>query len=526
MFGPALTSPVRDVLDEVAGRDAVTRLFDRDAGLWGADPGVHASVASRLGWLDTAPPPRRWREDVERFAARCHGDGLRRVLLCGMGGSALAPYVLAAVAGRGRASEAFTLLDSTHPAAVRSALGGGLDGTLVVVSSKSGTTVETRAMADYAGPRVPGPAHLAAVTDPGTPLEDAATAGSWREVFRNPADIGGRFSGLSLVGIVPAAVAGLPLAPLWEHAGAAAARCAPEAALERNPGAAVAAFAVAHARAGRDKLTFLLAPELAPLGLWVEQLLAESTGKRGTGIVPVVGEPVGAPEAYAGDRAFVEIRLGGRPVAGARALADAGWPLLVLDVPEPAAVAGTLFEWMVATALAGALLEVDPFDEPDVGAAKEATGVVLSEVEAGADPRVEDGDLAAAAALARPGDYLAVEAFLPPEPVVLDGLARLQAALRGATGCAVTAGLGPRYLHSTGQLHKGGPGTVVVVHLLDGEGGEAIPGWPFDFGTLLRAQAAGDLRALRGRGRRAAQVRTERSALGDLAAGLGGFSSP
>jgi glucose-6-phosphate isomerase len=517
MDSPAASPPVGEVLDELAATDAVRRLFDRDVTLWGGDAEAQALAAERLGWLDSGRPAAGWPDRLRRFATSSRDRGIGRAVLCGMGGSAFAPGVLANVIDPGGAGARLTLLDSTHPVAVRSALGGGLEDAMVVVASKSGTTIETRAMQDYAATCVPGPGHLVAVTDPGTPLEYEAGHGSWSEVFLNPPDIGGRFSGLSLFGMVPAALAGLPVEELWARADAAARRCSPDTAPESNPAARIAAFAVAHARAGRDKLTLLLDPRLASFGLWVEQMVAESTGKHGKGIVPVIGEPA-ATAVDGRDRAFVEVRLGGRPVEGAASLADAGRPIIVTNVEEPLDVAGALFEWMAATALAGALLGINPFDQPDVGSAKDATAGVLGEITGGASlPEPEDGDITAVRGMARRGDYVAIAAYLPPGDEAWRGLRDLQEALGQATGCAVTANFGPRYLHSTGQLHKGGPNTCVVVHVLDDPEDEPIPGRSYGFATLLRAQAVGDLRALRSRDRRCFQVRAGVSELPGLA---------
>ena len=506
-----MADPVRAALEELADRDAVRRLHDRDASLWSDDPAVQATVGNRLGWLDVAAEPAGWGDRLRAFTEVVRGDGIRRVVLAGMGGSSLAPEVLATVLGPSAgAGLPLEVLDSTHPAAVEARL-GDLDGTLVLVASKSGSTEETRDFGLLAAERAPSPRQLVAITDPGSQLEGEAAEGGWRTTFANPADIGGRFSALSFFGMVPAALLGIDVAALWASGARMLEATRPQADLAQNPAAVLGAFLAAHARAGRDKLTLLAPPALAPLGDWIEQLVAESTGKRGTGVVPVVGEPATGPDGYGDDRAFVVLTLGQERLAEADVLSAAGFPVLEVEVADRIDLGGEFVRWEAATALAGVLLGIDPFDEPNVSESKRNTVAVLEDLEAGRPvPSDDDGDPRELVASLREGDYLSVQAYVEPGAATASTLARFRTAVRDRTRVATTTGLGPRFLHSTGQLHKGGPGTVAALQLVDRvEGGPSIPGRPYDFATLLRAQAAGDHRSLRAHGRRVARVHVD-----------------
>lgn len=507
-------APVRDALGTLRDADAVRRLYAADPSLWSENERVRGSIEDRLGWLGVADGAPGWSRAVRGFADEVASAGLSRVLLAGMGGSSLAPEVFARVfAGRVSGAQ-LQVLDSTHPEAVTALLDDtDLAGTLVVASSKSGTTAETAAFAAHAARLVPSPAHLAAITDPGTDF--AREAAGWRAVFENPPDIGGRYSALSLFGMVPAALIGVDVDEIWGRAGRMRDRCGPHVAPHDNPAAQLAAFMAGLARSGRDKLTLLAADELAPLGDWIEQLVAESTGKQGTGIVPVVGEPVAPPERYGDDRAFVALRAGGQTPPDVDAIA-AHHPVFVLDVDELVDLGVEFLRWELATALAGVVLGVNPFDEPNVAESKHNTRAVLEEVAAGARlPEPGDGDVGALLDGLEPPDYLAVQAYLPPTADRAAALTRLRTVVRDRLGCATTVGWGPRFLHSTGQLHKGGPGTVVSLQIVDAPDldpdrrGPSVPGADYDFATLIRAQAVGDLRSLRDHGRRVAQVRAD-----------------
>ncbi len=509
------------------------RLLAGDATLWGGDAARHEAVGRRLGWVRSAGPMLRRAGEFKAFASEVAGEGFTRVLLLGMGGSSLAPEVLARVHGVRPGGLPLAVLDDTSPAAVRAALDGGDPArTLVLVASKSGGTVEVTSFekACFAragatlGPRA-GRA-FAAITDPGTPLVAHARARGYRAVFTNPADIGGRYSALSCFGLVPAALLGLDPAALCRSALEELAGFEADGGTALEAGAALGELALA----GRDKLTLVLPPEWAPLGAWIEQLVAESTGKEGRGILPVDGEPTGGPEAYGDDRVFVALEPAGgaSEAAGSLAsLASAGHPVLRWSRPGIDSLGAEFLRWEFVTAVAGAVLGVNPFDEPDVAEAKAASQRVLARGGAGAaaEPRARSGarSLHAPAAVAvdgaderawaaaflglvRPGDYVAVLAWMHRTDARAAALEGLRSALRRGSRAAVTLGHGPRYLHSTGQLHKGGAANGVFLQLTCDEGDEPIPGEAHGFATLRAAQAAGDLEVLARHARRVARV--------------------
>lgn len=506
-------SPVREALNELTERDAARRLFARDATLWSDDADVQRTIADRLGWIDVVGGHPAWGERLRSLAREVRDDGIDHVVVAGMGGSSLAPEVFASVF-HDTSGPTMRVLDSTHPAAITERLPeDGLDSTLVIVSSKSGTTTETRSFALRAERLVPSTRHLVAISDADTDLAREADIRGWRAVFANPADIGGRFSALSLFGMVPAALTGVDVDAVWRSGATMAVACGPARTGVDNPGLVLAAFMGGLARSGRDKLTLLTSASLASFADWAEQLVAESTGKQGTGIVPVVGEPVGPPEVYGDDRAFVVIEHAQEPVAGVEPLEAAGFPVLRITIDDRHALGGEFVRWEVATALAGALLGIDPFDQPDVAESKRNTEEVLAEVASGtALPEPERADIGELLAAIRPGDYVSIQSYLPPDDKVAAGLTEVRLILRDARRVATTVGWGPRFLHSTGQLHKGGPGSVVVLQLVDVPAGEddiAIPARDHTFGTLVRAQAIGDLRSLRAHDRRVFQRRID-----------------
>ncbi|MGH2723377.1 MAG: glucose-6-phosphate isomerase [Actinomycetota bacterium] len=481
---------IQQRLETLRDDDLIARIWERDHTVWREEPD---EIADRLGWLEA---PRRARAEVEglrSFAGQAAADGLTHAVVLGMGGSSLAPEVFARVFGTAPGMLELSVLDTTHPdaiAAFESTV--PLDRTLFVVSSKSGTTIETRSHLGYFWDRVGDGSRFVAVTDPGTPLESAALELGFRRVFTAPADVGGRYSALTAFGLLPAALLGVDLDALVDEAEWAAEACRAAPAEGRNPGAFLGAMWGEAVAAGRDKLT-LTGPEgLAPAGAWVEQLVAESTGKDGTGILPVDDEPPGPAESYGDDRVFLGI--GERP-------ATEPWAALSLDRAE--SLGGAFFVLEFATAVAGHILGIQPFDQPDVQSAKDRTAEVL----AGEVPDEPDGDLDALLGSVRPGDYVAIQAFVPPSEEAWAELQAARARIRDRLGVATTLGYGPRYLHSTGQLHKGGPNTGVFVQVFEEpKEDREVPGEAFTFGRLIAAQAAGDLAALRGRGRRAARV--------------------
>jgi glucose-6-phosphate isomerase len=502
---PELSGMPPGVADRLAAldRDAVLdRIWRRDHTVWKDDP---AEIANRLGWLSVTEDLRPQVRHLEGFAAAAAEDGLETAVLLGMGGSSLAPEMFARTFGAAAGALDLVVLDTTHPATVRRVTDGlDLERTLFVVASKSGTTTETLSHLAHFWELAPGGDRFVAITDPGTPLGALGRERAFRAVFENPEDIGGRYSALSLFGLVPAALLGAPLEELLDSADAMRAACRAGVPAAEHPAAVLGAALGECARAGRDKLSLLTPSAVPGLGDWVEQLVAESTGKEGVGVVPVVGEPLAPVDAYGADRVFVA----SGEHAGVDALAGAGHAVARLAFGGREDLGGELFRWELATAVAGAVLGINPFDQPNVQEAKDATTKILDEGD------VEDPGLDDAATLldrVRDGDYVAFMAYLDRTPETEDALRRARVAIRDRLGVATTVGFGPRFLHSTGQLHKGGADDGVFVQIVD-EGRDvdvAIPGRAYSFGTLIDAQALGDLRALRARGRRAGRVTLE-----------------
>ena len=503
-LGP-LEAPVAGAVESLAAGDVTGRLWNGDHTLWADDP---SEISDRLGWLTVAEAMTARIEDLEALAASAAADGIAHVVLLGMGGSSLAPEVFATSFERASGRPELIVLDTTDPAeiaAVEAAV--DLARTLFVVASKSGTTLETLSHLAYFWERVPDGAHFVCVTDPGTSLEATARERGFRAVFANPPEIGGRYSALSYFGLVPAALLGVDLVALLESAVAmqhACRSCVPAA---DNPGAWLGAALGAAAGAGRDKCTLVLPEGVAAFGGWVEQLIAESSGKRGTGILPVTGEPLGPPEVYGDDRLFVALRgPDGGGHEGLAALAHAGHPVVELPFAGPARLGGEFFRWEFGTAVAGHLLGIHPFDQPNVQQAKDATARILggAAVDASTPPA---GEVLASVGA---GDYIALQAFLPRTEAHAAALQATRVRLRDRYRVATTVGFGPRFLHSTGQLHKGGPANGVFLQIAGDDPDDLpIPGAPYSFGQLKQAQALGDLDALRSLGRRVARVTIE-----------------
>jgi glucose-6-phosphate isomerase len=476
------------------------RLLAQDPSLWNGD---QAAIANRLGWLTVAQTMRQRLPELTAFAADVRQAGFERVVLLGMGGSSLAPEVMSTTFGAAAGYPSLLLLDTTDPATIAAAERTlDLERTLFVVSSKSGTTTETASLHRYFADKCPKPlANFIAITDPGTPLADQAEAEGFRDVFLNPPDVGGRFSALSCFGLVPAAAIGVVVSRLLDSAGAVDVRSAVEL------GALLGGLALA----GREKITFVATPSLRGFGAWAEQLLAESTGKLGKGIVPVDGEPLGAPGVYGDDRVFVYLRLTGEsgPEAELRAL-EAVHPVITITLADRYDLGGEFLRWEIATAAAGAVLGINPFDEPNVAEAKERTGEILRQgLPSDGRPNTSQGDAVLSGLLeaARPGDYFAILAYIQRTPDHDQLLTRLRVTIRDRTRLATSLGYGPRYLHSTGQLFKGGPDTGIFLQIVaDDTVDLAIPGATYTFGALKRAQAQGDLQALESRGRRAVRL--------------------
>jgi transaldolase / glucose-6-phosphate isomerase len=493
----AISHEVDGALHDLREMGAVNRLWHRDHTLWQESP---VEVADRLGWLDLPTSAALQVRDLEAVAAGAHEDGLTHALVLGMGGSSLFPLVLADVYDDSGTALELTVLDSVDPTAVTRVLGAlPIERTLVIASSKSGTTAETRTLLEAFWDESHSGGHFVAVTDPGTSLAVLARERGFRAVLEAPEDVGGRFSALTAFGLMPATARGADVNAMIGAAQTMAEACRGTDPDDLNPAARLAATIVGAARAGRDKLTLVLPARFAAFGSWIEQLVAESTGKDGLGIIPVVGEPVGPADVYGADRLFIS--YGDHD--GLHVLAGEGHPVIWLDMNEPADLGAEVFRWEAATALVGALLGINPFDQPDVEAAKQAARRAL---DAGGG-EVEPEPAGPLLDSAKPGDYIALLAYADPESPVVEELEDLRIDLRDRTQLAVTLGIGPRYLHSTGQLHKGGPDTGVFLQVVVPDDVDLeIPGQDFTFGALKAAQAAGDLDTLKECGRRAARV--------------------
>jgi glucose-6-phosphate isomerase len=510
----------------------VRRIWDRDGTVWKPD-GREAS--NRLGWLDCPAAVSKVLPEIRAFAASIRDLKLKHAVVLGMGGSSLAPEVYRCLFGLTPGALDLEILDTTEPETVAQAAARfAADKTLFIVSSKSGTTAETAALLAFFYDRVgrmlgAGEAggRFVAITDPGTRLEALARELGFRRTFLGREDIGGRFSALSVFGLLPAALAGVDLVRLIGPALMMAEACRAESAAG-NPGALLGAVLGTAALKGIDKLTLFLPPRFKPLAAWLEQLVAESTGKEGRGVLPVVEDRPGHAESYGDDRLFMEIGAPERPASRSpgRAPEVPSAPLVRIGFDDPFEVAGHFFLWEFATAVAGRVLSIDPFDQPDVESTKKKTREVLAAGPGAAaepmSPRLAAGDVRLAGAAEDPavagprflragrdGDYLALLAFLPKRREIEDILSGLASGLRLKTGLPVTVGFGPPYLHSTGQLHKGDGNKGLFLILVPADLKDvAIPDVPgvarpaADFATLFRAQARGDGLALEEKGRR------------------------
>ncbi|MBI3961330.1 MAG: bifunctional transaldolase/phosoglucose isomerase, partial [Deinococcus sp.] len=531
----AYQEPVNKAL--AAASEVARRVWEKDPTLWKKDEAHAKVIKNRLGWLTVGSAMLEHVAELMAFADGVRRDGFTRVVLLGMGGSSLAPEVLQRTFGTARGYPDLLVLDTTDPVSVRQVeRSGDLAKTLFLVASKSGTTTEVSAFYQYFVEKVRAlqgdhaGQNFAAITDPGTPLESLARAQHFRHIFLNPADIGGRYSALSYFGLVPAALLGIDLRGLLEHGERMAQSCASCLSPAQNPGVWLGTILGQGALAGRNKVTFITSRSLASLDYWLEQLIAESTGKEGKGIVPVEGEPLGDPAAYGADRVFVYLGLAaeadGDTNARLNALAGAGHPVVRLTLSDQLDLGAEFFRWEFATAVAGASLAVDPFDEPNVTESKDNTRRLLQELkERGqlpeGEPMVSEqgislyGDTALRAkieaagartltsalgvflAQARPGDYLALMAYIERSAPHERSLLAIRTRLRDALQVATTVGYGPRFLHSTGQLHKGGGANGLFLQITNNDATDlAIPGEFYSFGQLKRAQALGDLLSL------------------------------
>lgn len=537
---------------EVLEKDRfASRFWRKDPDLWKSDPDNRKSIANSMGWIDLPDKISLHAPALAEFARDLRICRFKHVVHMGMGGSSLAPLAFREIFESGAEGLALTVLDSTSPSTVLEIERRlPMAETFFIEASKSGGTVESRSFGEYFYARmraVKGEGagiHFAVVTDPGSVLVKLAEERNYRGTFLNFGDIGGRYSALSFFGLVPAALMGLDVEEILARSLSMMEACGPDVPVKKNPGMTLGVVMGEMALRGRNKLTLIAPESLSTLGLWLEQLVAESTGKEGKGIVPVVGEPLGDPAVYDDDRLFVVLCLEGE-VDGflesrIDALRKAGHPVIVVPMADRLDLGREFFRWEIATATAGAILGINPFDQPNVQESKDITKRFLEQVrdegclvegkiELGDGPLQFYGTAPGAASAgqalsrflkgARSGDYLAFLAYLPEASGVEPGLRNLRGLVRDRLKLATTLGFGPRYLHSTGQLHKGGPNTgLFLLITCDDPEDVPVPGQPYTFGVLKRAQALGDFEALAKHGRRVLRVHIAGNPVKGLAA--------
>ena len=526
-LGP-IADPVRQRIARLIDDAAPTRLWSHDATLWTSSSADRDGIQQRLGWLDLPTNSAGALDEIIEFVTQITKDGIDRIILLGMGGSSLAAEVLSLVFSTPTMDgRKITILDSTDPGQVLASSSNlQTDKTMVIVSSKSGGTAEVDALFSYFWELFGHDGNrFVAITDPGTSLETLAVTNGFRKTFLADPTVGGRYSALSLFGLVPAAMIGIKPAILLERADWMMRQCQPGVPGERNPGLVLGAILGQAALDGRDKLTILADDSVAPFGNWLEQLIAESSGKLGKGIIPVVGEPPDEPEKYGSDRLFVYLRKDGKMDGFVKAIEAAGHPAIVFDLVDPYDLGAEFYRWEVATAFACAVLGVNAFDQPDVQDAKDRTKKNL--VSYRQHQRFDEGfpiwtenrlqafstlpqagtslasSMEAFLKCATQGDYIAINAYLPRTIETIAMLEAIRLIIRDKTGCATTLGFGPRFLHSTGQLHKGGPNSGIFLQITtEPKEDLEIPGTGISFGILERAQSLGDYDALLARGRR------------------------
>lgn len=532
-------------LEELAKSNFGVRLWEKDATAWKSEEVHQKSIKNRLGWLRVVSLMKEKLPEIQNLAEDVKNAGFTHALLLGMGGSSLCPDVFKRTFGVKSGYLDLSVLDSTDPASILShEKSVNLEKTLFFVSTKSGTTAETLSFYHYFYEKllpIKGDKtgeNFVAITDPGTPLIAEGEERGFRKLFLNPSDIGGRYSALSYFGLVPGAVLGIDISEMLNRATEMAEACGSDVAADKNPGLILGNALGRLALAGRAKLTFLISEPIESFGDWVEQLIAESTGKEGKGILPVVSEPLGNMEAYGDDRVFVYLRLdtadNSSLDAKAEAIQKAGHPVITIQLRDLLDLGHEFYRWEVATATMGVVLKENPFDEPNVKESKDNTNAllavykekgklpeekaVLSEngislfcdeetkklLSTNAKSQTLAGYLAAHLNTIQSGDYVALMAFLPMDSAATTEFQSVRTALREHYKIPSTLGYGPRFLHSTGQLHKGGPNKGVFIQITrEAEEKISIPGQPHDFATLERAQAMGDFGALRGKNRRA-----------------------
>lgn len=541
---------VSQAIAEAQERDLVQRIWLKDATVWKAEDAHQKIIRNSLGWLSVPGKMAAFADELTGFADQIRSAGFKHVMVCGMGGSSLCPEVLRQTFGVQQGYPELLVLDSTDPD-VLADFGKRIDleRCLFAIASKSGTTTEPLVFYKYWYDEVrkrksnPGDSFVA-ITDPGTRMVEMATADNFRHIFLNPPDIGGRYSALSYFGLVPAALMGLDVKRLLARAEATMRSCGADVSAAENPGIALGAIMGECAKAGRNKLTILTDSKISALGLWIEQLVAESTGKEGQGIVPVQGEPLGPADVYGSDRLFISISIQQSDEQQLfDSLVKAGHPVVTRTLADPYDLASEFFVWEFATAVAGWRLGINPFDQPNVQESKDATRELLDYFKTHGElqeqePLIGDDTLTVYAsersapgllntsvadalrahlATVRDGDYIALLVYVEETPEIEATLQAIRIRLRDSLSCATTTGYGPRFLHSTGQLHKGGPDSGVFIQITAPDHADlAIPEEPYTFSVLKQAQASGDFRSLSVHGRRALRVDLGTDALAGL----------
>jgi glucose-6-phosphate isomerase len=511
-------SEIALALADLEQNQVVSRIWSGDHTVWKPDP---TEIADRLEWLTVTDFIREHTSELASFAEEVRDAGFKHFVLLGMGGSSLGPEVLRQTFGSAPGFPELIVLDSTVPAWVQSVTDAIVPAqTIFLVSSKSGSTTEPnmfyayfRDLVEQAVGRDTAGQHFIAVTDLGTSLAKLGAEQGFRRVFLNPTDLGGRYSVLSYFGLVPAAIIGLDVLRLLDRADVMRNQTRPEIPASENAGALLGAVMGVLSQKGRDKLTLVTSPAISSFGLWAEQLIAESTGKGGIGIVPVAGEPLVSPEHYGDDRLFVYLRLDGDENGSTddavQAIELSGQPVVRLDLADSYDVGAEFFRWEMATSIAGSIIGINPFDQPNVQAAKDMTESVLARFgTSGTLPDMEEaGAISQLLAMAGPGDYLAIMAYITQSHEVDQALDDLRRRVTEKFGIATTMGYGPRFLHSTGQQHKGGPASGLFLQITEEHSqSRPIAGTPYSFEVLADAQALGDLQALRASERRAIRV--------------------
>ena len=522
------STTVRESLENISKGSIVQRIWNMDHRVWKPNPD---SIVNRLGWLTVIGLMAHSTESLEEFALQIRSEGFQSIVLMAMGGSAMAPKVFNTTLPRAKGYPPLFVLDSTVPEMIQVVVDAiDLGKTLFIVASKSGETIEVTSLYKYFRYRVDQQIgtesagnHFIAITDPGTPLETLAQNGNFRKVFLNPETVGGRFSGLSLFGLVPAALMGADIKGFVESVDSMRNRCKPEKSSVENPGVLLGTTMGSLALKGIDKLTLITSPSLEDFGLWVEQMIAESLGKENSGIIPIANEPRLQPETYAKDRLFIHLNLEGDEVSEIeeflQSMENLNHPIIRLNLTGLEDLGSELFRWAFATAIAGHLLGVNPFDQPSVQAAKDFTEKELAEYKLNGVLLSTQSDSTMENLLihASPGDYLALLSYLPESAAIDTILCEIRTVIQNHYKIATTAGYGPRYLHSTGQLHKGGPDTGLFVQFVTNPSLDLdIPGAGYTFGLLAEAQARGDIRALQEQGRRVIRVQLGVDPVSDL----------